>query len=372
MRPKSALREATQGAAATWRPRPAKSARTARLDVRFATESDASVTRGRSIARRSGVQEALGSPSQPLGSALRTQLQPSAGFDLGKVRIHTDQEAAMSARHLGAEAYTVGSHIMFGTSRFDPASAKGRSLLTHELAHVAQQGSPDTNRVGALDTDGAREIEADRANVRRVAATVPPGTIQRKVAMRDVGKGEQSGFARVPELITRLNTVSTGLIFALTGSDLTYTVKPGGKLSNFDTQMQGFIDQAAVIPLRFTNRHGLLGDKVHGFTESVTEDAWSSAYVDIDDLLASNELGMQEVLVHFLPQRAQRHDPDPVAARSRQGNRCRRHHCRSRHPRRQSHTPEEYKALLAAASAASAPAATTSGPPGGRGSTIPP
>lgn len=302
MRPKSALREATQGAA-TWRPRPAKSARTARLDVRFATESDASVTRGRSIARRSGVQEALGSPSQPLGSALRTQLQPSAGFDLGKVRIHTDQEAAMSARHLGAEAYTVGSHIMFGTSRFDPASAKGRSLLTHELAHVAQQGSPDTNRVGALDTDGAREIEADRANVRRVAATVPPGTIQRKVAMRDVGKGEQSGFARVPELITRLNTVSTGLIFALTGSDLTYTVKPGGKLSNFDTQMQGFIDQAAVIPLRFTNRHGLLGDKVHGFTESVTEDAWSSGYVDIDDLLASNELGMQEVLVHFLRER---------------------------------------------------------------------
>jgi hypothetical protein len=118
-----------------------------------------------------------------------------------------------------------------------------------------------------------------------------------------VGKGEQSGFARVPELVTRLNTVSTGLFFAVTGSDLTYTVKPGGKLSNFDTQMQGFIDQAAVIPLRFTNRHGLLGDKVHGYTESVTEDAWSSGYVDIDDLLASSELGMQEVLVHFLRER---------------------------------------------------------------------
>ena len=121
--------------------------------------------------------------------------------------------------------------------------------------------------------------------------------------MRDVGKGEQSGFARVPDLITRLNTVSTGLTFALTGSDLTYTLKPGGKLSNFDTQMQGFIDQAAVIPLRFTNRHGLLGDKAHGFNDRVAVDDWSSGYVDIDDLLASNDLGMQEVLVHFLRER---------------------------------------------------------------------
>jgi len=144
---------------------------------------------------------------------------------------------------------------------------------------------------------------ASHSGLASVVSKVEAGTIQRKVAMRDVGKGEQSGFARVPELITRLNTVSTGLTFALTGSDLTYTVKPDGKLSNFDTQMQGFIDQAAVIPLRFTNRHGLLGDKVHGFTESVTEDAWSSGYVDIDDLLASSELGMQEVLVHFLRER---------------------------------------------------------------------
>src|ERR1035438_550687 len=67
--------------------------------------------------------------------------------------------------------------------------------------------------------------------------------------------------------------------------------------------MQGFIDQESVIPLRFTNRHGLLGSKAAGFHEGVTEDAWSSGYVDIDDLLASSDLGMQEVLVHFLRER---------------------------------------------------------------------
>jgi hypothetical protein len=311
MRPKSALRESTPAGVATWRSRPARVAKTARLDVRFGAEADASLSapRSRGFLKRFGVQEALGSPNQPLGPALRTRLEHTVGFDLGKVRIHTDKEAAVSARHLGAEAYTVGSHIVFGSSLFDPASSNGHSLLAHELTHVAQQGAPDTTPIGPIETapNSSHEAEASRAasqpGFNQVAANVAPGTIQRKVAMRDVGKGEQSGFARVPALITRLNTVSTGLIFALTGPDLTYTVKPGGKLSNFDTQMQGFIDQAAVIPLRFTNRHGLLGDKVHGFTTSVTEDAWSSGYVDIDDLLASSDLGMQEVLVHFLRER---------------------------------------------------------------------
>ena len=191
--------------------------------------------------------------------------------------------------------------------------ADGAALLAHELAHVAQQGVREGPALRVVPTtsqvDDAREHEADRAarGVRRDDARpagVEPGTVQRKVAMRDVGRGEQSGFARVPELIARLNGASTGLTFAVTGSDLTYAAKPGGTLSNFDTQMQGFIDRGDVLPLRFTYRHGLLGDRKSGFHDSVVEDAWSSGYVDIDDLLASSDLGMQTVLVHFLRERA--------------------------------------------------------------------
>jgi hypothetical protein len=131
-----------------------------------------------------------------------------------------------------------------------------------------------------------------------------PNMIQRKMSMRDVGRGEHSGFARVPELIERLNTMSTGLIFALTAGELTYTVKPAGTLSNFDTQMQGFIDQAEVLPLRFTNRSGLTGNRVEGFNDRVQVDDYGSGYVDIDDLLASNDLGLQSALVHFLRERS--------------------------------------------------------------------
>jgi hypothetical protein len=36
-------------------------------------------------------------------------------------------------------AYTVGSHVVFGSGRFAPETASGKHLLAHELAHVVQQ-----------------------------------------------------------------------------------------------------------------------------------------------------------------------------------------------------------------------------------------
>lgn len=263
---------------------------------------------------RDAVEEVLHSPGRSLDRETRGLMESRMGFDFSKVRVHTDPRAAESARSLNAEAYTVGSNVVFGQGKYDPFSTAGQSLLAHELTHVAQQDgrNRNSNKIDFAASSG-HELEAERvASTFKHKSGSPcfgratparAGTLQRKIAMRDVGRGEQSGFARVPELIDRLNAMSAGLTFALTGSDLTYTVKPGGTLNNFDTQMQGFIDQAAVIPLRFTNRHGLLGSRATGFNDSVTEDAWSSGYVDIDDLLASSDLGMQTVLVHFLRER---------------------------------------------------------------------
>jgi hypothetical protein len=293
-----------------------RSLRAARFEMRKPTDAAEPLhpSHQRSILKGSRAQDALNAPGQPVHESVRPLMESRIGFDFSKVRVHTDPKAAESARSLNAEAYTSGSNIVFSQGRYDPLSTSGQSLLAHELTHVAQQGGRN-RKPDKIDfaTNSAHEIEASRAekNFTRGssrpcfshAGPVSTDALQRKIAMRDVGRGEQSGFARVPELVTRLNTMSTGLTYALTGSDLTYTVKPGGTLSNFDTQMQGFIDQAAVIPLRFTNRHGLLGNKTAGFHESVTEDAWSSGYVDIDDLLASSDLGLQSVLVHFLRER---------------------------------------------------------------------
>ena len=68
-------------------------------------------------------------------------LSPDDGaprWDFSHVRVHTDAEAAESARAVNALAYTVGQHIVFGTGRFVPTSRAGQHLLAHELAHTVQ------------------------------------------------------------------------------------------------------------------------------------------------------------------------------------------------------------------------------------------
>jgi hypothetical protein len=87
-----------------------------------------------------GVHEALSSPGQPLDAATRAYFEPRFGHDFSQVRVHADAQAAASARLVGARAYTVGRHIVFG----DKQSGANRPLLAHELTHVVQQsrGSP--------------------------------------------------------------------------------------------------------------------------------------------------------------------------------------------------------------------------------------
>lgn len=61
------------------------------------------------------------------------------GHDFGEVRIHADDEAAASARALGAIAWTVGRDVVFGAGRYQPQTTVGAHVLVHELAHVKQQ-----------------------------------------------------------------------------------------------------------------------------------------------------------------------------------------------------------------------------------------
>ncbi len=254
-------------------------------------------------------QAAVRSAGEPLDAATRGVMEERFGHDFSAVRVHTGARAADSARRMSAAAYTVGSDIVFGEGRFEPGSSAGSRLLAHELAHVVQQ-SPAAGGTAAAGPQ-AGEAAADRVEesfarggampaLGRVAGPV----LQRKVEMRDVGRGEQSGFARLPELIDRLNAMSSGVTYAMNGHELQYTRAGGGTPTGFDNQLMGFIDQDPVIPLRLTNRHGLLGDRVHGFHDRVLVDAWESAYVDIDDLLASDDLGLQSALVHFLRERS--------------------------------------------------------------------
>lgn len=85
------------------------------------------------------VHAVLSSPGQPLDPISRAFFEPRFRHDFSRVRVHADAQAGASARAIGALAYTAGPNIIFGMSQYAPATAMGRRLLAHELAHVVQQ-----------------------------------------------------------------------------------------------------------------------------------------------------------------------------------------------------------------------------------------
>ena len=83
------------------------------------------------------VHEVLRSPGQPLDAEARAYFEPRFGFDFSRVHIHTDQTAVASAQAINARAYALGPDVVFAAGQYAPATASGRRLLAHELAHVA-------------------------------------------------------------------------------------------------------------------------------------------------------------------------------------------------------------------------------------------
>src|SRR5262249_61675133 len=81
---------------------------------------------------------ALTTPGLPLSAPTRANMESRFGVDFGRVRIHTDERAAASARALQALAYTRRNDIVFAPGRYQPETTDGVRLLAHELAHTVQ------------------------------------------------------------------------------------------------------------------------------------------------------------------------------------------------------------------------------------------
>ena len=129
------------------------------------------------------VRDVLNSPGRSLDAATRAFFEPRFGHDFGSVRVHADERAAESARSVDAQAYTVGSHIVLGSSQSSSGGRPGSSLLAHELAHVVQQhaaaASPSSvgDRTGALALQrqgggGGAVVQAHRFRAEGVAVVV--------------------------------------------------------------------------------------------------------------------------------------------------------------------------------------------------------
>lgn len=81
-----------------------------------------------------------GARGRALDRDTRERMETRFGHDFSRVRVHTGAGAARSAQAVGARAYTVGQHIVFGSGQFAPGSEAGQRLLAHELTHTIQQG----------------------------------------------------------------------------------------------------------------------------------------------------------------------------------------------------------------------------------------
>ncbi|WP_406471079.1 DUF4157 domain-containing protein [Streptomyces hirsutus] len=88
-----------------------------------------------------GVHDALRSPATPVPPAIRSGAERMLGGDFSSVRVHSGDAAARSARALGARAYTVGRDIVMGAAAAAAPPPEVHRLLTHELAHVRQDGA---------------------------------------------------------------------------------------------------------------------------------------------------------------------------------------------------------------------------------------
>jgi Domain of unknown function (DUF4157) len=107
------------------------------------------------------VSEVLHSPGRQLDEGTLALMGGRFGHDFSRVRVHDDVRAAESARAVDALAYTVGSHLVFGTGQYSPGSVSGKRLLAHELTHVIQQGGGDgpVSRLGDPFDPAERQAE---------------------------------------------------------------------------------------------------------------------------------------------------------------------------------------------------------------------
>jgi hypothetical protein len=147
------------------------------------------------------VDEAVREASEPIEEGARFQMEALFGRDFSQIRIHSGPAAEAAARALGAEAFTVGRHVIFGSGRYRPESRAGINLLAHELTHTVQNrgAEPDGNwRVAAQNHPA--EVEAQRGSVSESSHAAPSGLILRRVAAD--AAPEQVDPARLAETLT--------------------------------------------------------------------------------------------------------------------------------------------------------------------------
>jgi Domain of unknown function (DUF4157) len=148
----------------------------------------------------SPVHQVVGSGGgAPLEPTTRSFMEERIGHDFSDVRVHTGGLADESARSIGAQAYTVGTDVVFRSGSYQPDSPAGQRVIAHELTHVVQQkagpvaGTPAAGGIRLSDPSDSFEQAAER-NADRImsggSAEAPAPTAQTVVQRAQSGEEE--------------------------------------------------------------------------------------------------------------------------------------------------------------------------------------
>ena len=238
---------------------------------------------------------------RPLDGVLRAQMEMHLGGGLEVVRVHTGAGAAASARELGARAYTVGTHVVFGPGRFAPETTAGRRLLAHELAHVVQQGgrpralqmapetgTPETPPGPAprfSSSPAQRALESALLSSMLATTGLPPGGSRLVVAVGH-GMGE--------EIANQLTTGGKGVALVARLS----AFRPGD-VNEFGKGFGLGLTEGIVSPVTDLFSLAVLGEKIQNWVRSVLSNplaARTGLGADVDALLQSiGKLGAEQL-----------------------------------------------------------------------------
>jgi outer membrane protein OmpA-like peptidoglycan-associated protein len=120
----------------------------------------------------------------PLEHGTREFMEQRFGHDFSRVRVHTDSDAASSAKSANAQAYTVRNNVVFGSGQYNPESPSWKQLLAHELTHVVQQDKPSTGMAQAADYEAEASAASGRiAKGERASVTLAAPPVMQKQAL---------------------------------------------------------------------------------------------------------------------------------------------------------------------------------------------
>ncbi len=118
----------------------------------------------------------------PLDKDTRQSMESGFGHDFSDVRVHTDARAGESAKAVNAQAYTVGSDIVFQPGKYAPETHEGKHMLAHELTHVVQQrsgpvsGTPAPGGIQISDPSDSFEQQAEHTATQVMSAEPASGS----------------------------------------------------------------------------------------------------------------------------------------------------------------------------------------------------